>query len=328
MTGPDRPTHFGLDPTAAWIVDVNYNSCPLFMHEQKAWINSRLLFMQWIAGEEKKKKKGGGRLTCDDGGLAGVKGSVVPVVVADGGWGGGLSSSPLCFSVLFSSSVFRSLCQHGFFLLCSGCVASLLFTVDHGGGGEARRQLLRFFLLPRVLPLSTTSSSLCFIPSPTLWFCWCWQRWWWWNGGAGWWWPKATVEREEQRWCPGGWGRFFFFSVQRPQFLFSIPFSLLSSHFPLCHCSSKILPPCFFCFQLLETLGPFLFTLVSFLLFSFPPLCINRRTKRGAPYLCHGAGQGGYPATVLAQGRGEAWLSTGQGSPGFSSWWQGMCGYG
>ena len=58
------------------------------------------------------------------------------------------------------------------------------------------------------------------------------------------------------------------------------------------------------------------------------PFCIYRRTKRGAPYPCHGAGSGGYPATVLAQGRGEAWLSTRQGSPGFSSWWQGMCGYG
>ena len=53
---------------------------------------------------------------------------------------------------------------------------------------------------------------------------------------------------------------------------------------------SKILPPSFFCFQLLETPGPFLFTLVSFLLFSFPPLYIYKRTKRGAPYLCHGAG--------------------------------------
>jgi len=52
--------------------------------------------------------------------------------------------------VLVSSSVFRSLCQQGFFPLCSGCVASLLFAVDHSGGGEARRQLLRFFLLSSV----------------------------------------------------------------------------------------------------------------------------------------------------------------------------------
>jgi len=167
------------------------------LHEQWMWIIIHARYSR-IAGEKKKKKKGGGRLTCDGGGLAGVKGNVVPAVVADGGWGGGLSSSPLCFAVLFSSSVFCSLCQQGFFPLCSGCVASLLFTVDHSGGGEARRQLLRFFLVPRVLPLSTTSSSLCFIPSPTLWFCWRWQRWCWWNGGARWWWPKATVEREEQ----------------------------------------------------------------------------------------------------------------------------------
>jgi hypothetical protein len=55
-------------------------------------------------------------------------------VVADGGRGSGLSSSPLCFAVLFSSSVFRSLCQQGFFSLCSGCVTSLLFAVDHSGG--------------------------------------------------------------------------------------------------------------------------------------------------------------------------------------------------
>jgi len=243
------------------------------MHEQKAWINSRLLFMQWIAGEEKKKKKGGGRLTCDDGGLVGVKGSVVPVVVADGGWGGGLSSSPLCFSVLFSSSVFRSLCQHGFFLLCSGCVASLLFTVDHGGGGEARRQLLRFFLLPRVLPLSTTSSSLCFIPSPTLWFCWRWQRWWWRNGGAGWWWPKATVEREEQRWCPGVRTVLLLLCVETAVSVFYsfLPSLVLLPSLSLLLLSfSKILPPVFFVFNYSK--HPALFCLLSFLFSFFPSL--------------------------------------------------------
>jgi len=57
------------------------------MHEQKVWINSRLLFMQWTTGKKKKKKKGGGRLTCDDGGLAGVKGTGAQAVVVDGGWG-------------------------------------------------------------------------------------------------------------------------------------------------------------------------------------------------------------------------------------------------
>jgi len=103
-----------------------------------------------VNSREEEEEEGGGWLTCDGGGLAGVKGSVGPAVVADGGWGDGLSSSPLYFVVLFSFSIFCSLCQQGFFPLCNGCVASLLFVVDHSGGGEARRQRLRFFLLPRV----------------------------------------------------------------------------------------------------------------------------------------------------------------------------------
>jgi hypothetical protein len=36
-------------------------------------------------GEEEEEEEGGGRLTCDDGGLAGVKGTGVQAVVVDGG---------------------------------------------------------------------------------------------------------------------------------------------------------------------------------------------------------------------------------------------------
>ena len=60
--GLTRPkNNSGPNPTVAWIVAVNYNSCRLFMHEQKAWINSRLLFTQWTTGKMKKKKKKKGR---------------------------------------------------------------------------------------------------------------------------------------------------------------------------------------------------------------------------------------------------------------------------
>jgi hypothetical protein len=38
-----------------------------------------------VNSREEEEEEGGGWLTCDGGGLAGVKGSVGPAVVADGG---------------------------------------------------------------------------------------------------------------------------------------------------------------------------------------------------------------------------------------------------
>lgn len=114
-----------------------------------------------------------------------------------------------------------------------------------------------------------------------------WRRWWWCNGG-------------EER-------SFFFFVLRPPVFVLLFPTyafafpPLFQTILPPLSPSVaspplfQIRPPSFsFLFSTTQNTRPsFVFSTISFLfspLLSFPPLCIYKRIKRGAPYLCHGAG--------------------------------------
>jgi hypothetical protein len=114
-TGPD-PTqkNLGRSPLLheewAWIIIHARCSC---MNRRRELIHARCSCSEQRGRRRRKRRRGKEGWPA----MAVVWPAWRAAVVADGGWGGGLSSSPLCFAVLFSSSVFRSLCQQGFFFL-------------------------------------------------------------------------------------------------------------------------------------------------------------------------------------------------------------------
>jgi hypothetical protein len=139
------------------------------------------------------------------------------------------------------------------------------------------------------------------------------------------------VEREEQRWCPGVRTVLLLLCVETAVSVFYsfLPSLVLLPSLSLLLLSfSKILPLVFFVFNYSK--HPALFCLLSFLFSFFPSLLSVFIGAQREGHLTSATEQGKVATLPLSWRRVGAEHGCPQGKAllVFSSWWQGMCGYG